>query len=100
MIVVPLLAGVANAHQRFTQRLNGWLVRFEVDYISYTKSPYWSLSMYQDGTPMAVGMPLNTGALLLDNQPIKDFGRLVFVGEEATLDNLGIANTLVWIPEE
>lgn len=99
MINITLLAGVQNSHQRFQQRINGRLLAFEVDYVSYTKTPYWVMNVYQDGAPIGMGLPLNVGADLLVNQDVSDFGRLVFVGEPATLDNLGIANSLVWIPE-
>ena len=100
MINIELLSGVANAHQRFQQRINGWLMSFEVDYVSYTKTPYWVMNVYRDGVSVANGLPLNVGADLLANHNVGDFGRLVFVGEPATLDNLGTANSLVWIPSE
>lgn len=99
MINITLLAGVQNSHQRFQQRINGRLISFEVDYVSYTPYPHWVMNVYQDGAPLGFGLPLNVGADLLANHNVGDFGRLVFVGEEATLDNLGIANSLVWIPE-
>lgn len=98
MINIELVAGVQNAHQRFTQRVDGRLLSFEIDYISYTKSPYWSMNVLQDGFPIAQGIPLNVGGDLLANQNVQNFGQLVFVGEEATLNNLGIANKLVWVP--
>lgn len=100
MIEIPLRAGVENAHQRFTQRLGQVLAEFRVDYVSYANTPYWVMSVFQDGAPIAQGIPLNAGADLLANQDVGDFGVLVFVGEEATLDNLGIANNLVWLPSD
>lgn len=100
MIEIPLLSGADNAHQRFSQRLGDMLVSFEVNYISYSVSPYWIFDLYQDGFPLAQGVPLNPGADLLASNPIKGLGSLVFVGDEPTLDNLGINNHLVWVPEE
>lgn len=99
MIEIPLQNGVNNAHQRFTQELGGMLVSFEIDYVSYTDSPYWVMTVKRDGYEIACGLPLNAGADLLANHNIQGFGQLVFVGDEATLDNLGVANHLVWIPE-
>lgn len=100
MIEIPLQNGAANAHQKFSQRLNGMLVSFEVNYVTYSKSPYWIFNLYQDGFPLALGVPLNPNGDLLANHAVKNFGRLVFVGDEPTLDNLGITNNLVWVPEE
>lgn len=98
MIQITLAAGINNAHQRFSQRLGSALISFQVDYLSYTESPYWVLNVLQDGFPIAMGLPLNCGADLMANHNLPDFGQLVFVGEPATLDNLGIANSLIWIP--
>lgn len=99
MINIALLSGVQNAHQRFSQRINGRLLDFQVDYVSYTPNQYWVMSVQIDGAPLADGVPLNVGADLLANHNVGDFGRLAFVGEHATLDNLGIANKLVWVAQ-
>lgn len=99
MINISLLAGVQNAHQRFSQRVNGRLLDFQIDFVSYTPNPYWVMSVQIDGAPLADGIPLNVGADLLVNQNVGDFGKLVFVGEPATIDNLGIANKLVWVAQ-
>lgn len=99
MIEIPLRSGSANAHQRFTQRLGGNLLEFRVDYLAYQEVPLWTLCIYRDGAPVALGMGLNAGAVLTEayNLP-EDIGRLIFVGAEATLDNLGKDNKLVWLP--
>lgn len=99
MIGISLDSGVENAQQRFQQRINGWLMSFEVDFISYTKNPYWKINIYADGVLIGAGLPLFVGADLLANQNVGKYGRFIFVGDEPTLDNLGIANSLVWIPE-
>lgn len=99
MINISLLAGVQNAHQRFSQRVNGRLLDFQIDFVSYTKNPHWIMSVQVDGAPLADGIPLNVGADLLANQNVGNFGKLVFVGEPATIDNLGIANSLVWVAQ-
>lgn len=99
MINIALLAGVQNAHQRFSQRVNGWMLDFQIDFVSYTPNPHWVMSVQIDGAPLADGIPLNVGADLLANQNVGNFGKLVFVGEPATIDNLGIANKLVWVAQ-
>ncbi len=99
MIEIPLKSGSANAHQRFTQRLGDNLLEFRVDYLAYQETPLWTLCIYRDGAPVALGLGLNAGAVMTDayNLP-DDIGRLIFVGNEATLDNLGKDNHLVWLP--
>lgn len=99
MIEIPLKNGSAHAHQRFVQRLGGNLLEFRVNYLAYQEKPLWVLDIYRDGAPVAIGMGLNAGAVLTEvyNLP-DDIGRLMFVGIEATLDNLGVGNHLVWLP--
>lgn len=96
MINIQLNSGVQNARQRFSQRIDRRLFRFEVDRVSYCANPYWVMNVYINGEPRKMGCPLLPGAV----HDFGDDGRLVFVGEEATLDNLGKANKLVWIPAE
>lgn len=99
MIEIPLRAGSANAHQRFTQRLGDNLLEFRIDYLAYQEVPLWTLCLYRDGAPVALGMGLNAGAVLTEGYDLPDdIGRLIFVGAEATLDNLGQDNQLVWLP--
>lgn len=99
MTEIPLKSGSANAHQRFTQRLGENLLELHVNYLAYQEVPLWTLCIYRDGAPVALGMALNAGAVLTEayNLP-EDIGRLMFVGAEATLDNLGQDNHLVWLP--
>lgn len=99
MIEIPLRNGSANAHQRFTQRLGGSLFEFRVDYLAYQEMPLWTLDIYRDGAPVALGLGLNAGAVMTEGYNLPDdLGRLIFVGAEATLDNLGQDNHLVWLP--
>lgn len=99
MIEIPLRGGSANAHQRFTQRLGGNLLEFRVNYLAYQEEPLWTLDLYRDGAPVALGMALNAGSILTNSYNLPDdIGRLIFVGAEATLDNLGKDNHLVWLP--
>lgn len=97
MIEIPLLAGASNAHQRFTIQLGDNNLEFIVNYVT-TIGPAWSVDVYRDGTLLIAGAMLEPGALLTQNYEA-GIGRLVFFGSPVTLDNLGIANQLVWIAE-
>lgn len=98
MLQIPLKNGAANAHQRFSVQLGDNLIDFEIDYNSYLDSPSWSLNLYRDGTRLIAGAMLEPGADIIGPYQV-GIGRLVFVGEEVTLDNLGVANQLVWVED-
>lgn len=96
MIGIPLRNGSANAHQRFAMLLGDNFLNFEVDFISYIDTPQWSINIYRDGTPLVLGAMLAPGADVIANFDA-GIGSIVFVGDEPTIDNLGIANNLVWM---
>lgn len=99
MIEIKLKSGSAYANQRFSQRLGDNLLEFRIKYLAYQDVPYWVLDIYRDGSPIALGMGLNAGSILTNGYNLPDdIGRLFFVGSEATLDNLGKDNHLVWLP--
>lgn len=98
MIQIPLQNGSANAHQSFSMRLGGSLLSFEVDYLSYLDAPAWTINIYRDGTPMILGAMLEPGAEVSLGYHA-GIGRFFFVGQNATLDNLGVDNALVWVAE-
>lgn len=98
MIEIPLLNGSVNAHQRFSVQLGVNLIDFQVDYVSYLDSPAWSMNLFRDGSPLVLGAMLEPGCDVIGNYRAK-IGMLVFVGDAVTLDNLGIANHLVWVTE-
>lgn len=95
---IPLSNGPANAHQQFSLQLGDKYLDFEVNYISYTDTPAWSLDIYRDGTALVLGAMLVPGADVINGYRA-DIGRFVFVGDEVTLDNLGLNNHLVWVSE-
>lgn len=99
MLTIPLASGAANAHQRFSVQLAGKLIRFEINFLAYLDHPAWAMDLYQDTFPLALGVMLEPGSDLLScyNAGI---GRLVFVGDNPTLDNLGVNNSLVWVGGE
>ncbi len=95
---IPLSNGSSNAHQRFNIQLGDNYLDFEVDYISYTDKPAWSMNILRDGTPLVSGAMLVPGADVTNGYRA-NIGRFVFVGDEVTLDNLGVSNHLVWVDE-
>lgn len=95
---ITLAAGAANSHQRFSVGLGENLLDFELDFISYTGSPAWSMNIYQDGAPLVLGAMLEPGCDVIQNYRA-GIGRLVFTGKSVTLDNLGIDNQLVWVED-
>lgn len=98
MTEIPLSSGSANAHQRFGVTLGDNYLDFEIDYLSYTDTPGWSMNILRDGTYLVTGAMLVPGADVISSYRA-GIGRLVFVGTEVTLDNLGIDNHLVWVTE-
>lgn len=98
MIEIPLSNGPANAHQQFNARVGDNLLTFQVNYISYTTKPAWSMNILQDGFVLVSGAMLVPGADVATGYRA-GVGRFVFVGDEVTLDNLGINNHLVWVAE-
>lgn len=95
---IPLSNGSANAHQQFSLQLGDNYLSFEVNYISYTDTPAWTLNIKRDATPLVMGAMLVPGADIINSYRV-GIGRFVFVGDEVTLDNLGIDNHLVWVSE-
>ena len=98
MIEIPLSNGSANAHQRFGVTLGDNYLNFEIDYLSYLDTPGWSMNILRDGTYLVSGAMLVPGADVISTYRA-GIGRLVFVGEDVTLNNLGIDNHLVWVTE-
>lgn len=98
MITIPLLNGAANAHQRFTIQLGDNLLEFTLNYVT-TYGPAWSVDIVCEGVTIISGAMLEPNAVITDNYEA-DIGRLVFVGEDVTLDNLGVDNSLLWVADD
>lgn len=98
MVEIPLAAGTANAHQRFSIQLGVNLIDFEIDFISYLDSPAWSMNLFRDGSPLVYGAMLEPGSDVIGPYRAK-IGMLIFVGDPVTIDNLGITNHLVWVTQ-
>lgn len=96
MIVIPLLSGSENAHQRFSMQLGNNFLDLEFNYISYLEYAAWSMNVYRDGTPLVLGAMLEPNADVIENYKAR-IGSFVFTGKQATLDNIGTENTLTWV---
>ncbi len=97
-IVIPLAGGAVNAHPRFTMQLGTNLLTFDLNYITVA-GPAWSLDISREGEMLIPGAMLEPGAVI--SQPYEaNIGRFVFTGLDVTLDNLGVDNQLVWIPDD
>ena len=96
MQTIPLSSGAANAHQSFSVSLGGQVIRFDINFLSYLDGPAWAMDLYRDGTPLALGAMLEPGCDVIETYNA-GIGRLVFVGDAPTLDNLGVTNELVWV---
>jgi hypothetical protein len=95
-MIIPLQGGAQNAHQKFDVQLGENLVNFTINYT--TLSDQWSVDLRIDNNLVAAGLMLEPNADILSGYQL-DIGHLVFVGDLATLDNLGSANFLHWIEQ-
>ncbi len=93
MITIPLKSGSINSHQIFYVQLGDNFLEFRLNYI--TRFPGWSLDLYKEGVLLIAGAMLVSSEDIVKNFNA-DIGRLLFVGEDPTIDNLGSANKLVW----
>jgi len=92
---IELVGGSINAHQIFFVQLGENFLEFNLNYI--TRYSLWSLDILQEGVILLSGAMLVPGAEITKGYNA-NIGRLLFVGDDTTVDNLGIANTnkLVW----
>lgn len=97
MITIPLLNGAANAHQVFNKQLGDNFLQFTVNYVTLA-GPAWSVDISREGVVLINGAMLEPNAIITDNYDA-DIGRLIFTGEDVTLDNLGLDNKLVWVSD-
>lgn len=89
---IPLTGGSINAHQRFSVQLGDNLVEFELNYL---QSGQWSVDLRVEGVTIASGAMLEPNADIVKAWQL-GIGSLVFIGSDTTLDNLGVANSLIW----
>lgn len=96
---IPLEGGAVNAHSKLTVLLGENLLELHLNYL---QSGQWSVDIYREGVLLCPGAMLEPNADIIRAWNLQDdIGKLIFTGEETTLDNLGKSNNLVWIsPDE
>lgn len=96
MIEIPLQAGVENSHQVFDVQLGDNLFGFELDYQYLYQR--WLVNIDVDGERIISGSVLAAGSCL--NRGAGENGLIYFVGDDATIDNIGKQNSLIWVKKE
>lgn len=97
MINIPLLNGASNAHQSFSIQLGDNFLTFVINYVTEA-GPAWSVDISREGVLLISGAMLEPNAIITDNYNA-NIGKLVFVGDDVTLNNLGVDNNLVWVAD-
>jgi hypothetical protein len=92
---IPLVGGSVNSHQIITVQLGDNLLEMTLDYL---QTGQWTLAISQEGTTLASGAMLEPNCDIIESFRL-GIGKLVFVGDNTTLDNLGKNNSLVWVSE-
>lgn len=95
--IIPLVGGAVNAHQQFEVQLGDVLALIKLDWRTLTE--VWSMRVDVEGVNLVSGAILQPNADVIgvwNLTPI--LGNLVFTGDAATLDNIGSANQLTWVP--
>lgn len=105
--VIPLLGTATYAHYQEYITLGDYSYVFS---FAYQQNGQWALDVIADGDVgdiptttindtdyVFMGIMLEGGCDIVEMYQVTDtFGQLFFVGDEATLDNLGSDNKLVW----
>lgn len=110
--IIPLVGGEENANYSLLVDLGDYSYEF---ILHYQQNGQWSIDVVADGDVgdvptvtvnskkyIAMGAMLEGGSDIVSEHMISsNFGQLFFFGEDATLDNLGSENKLVWYsPDE
>lgn len=91
---IPLTPAIA--FQRFDSPLGQNRITFELNYV---RTDQWSMDIFSGQTLLASGLMLEPNSVLTRGRFL-EIGELVFMGDDATFENLGINNKLIWIPNE
>lgn len=95
--IIPLVGGAVNAHQQFEIQLGDVLALIKLDWRTLTEM--WSMRIDVEGINLVNGAILQPNADVIAVWNLTPtLGNLVFTGEAVTLDNLGSANQLTWVP--
>ena len=98
MIEIPLRNGAEYANHQFIVTLGDNQILIKQEFLSYLDTPQWVISVYRESLPVVLSKPLVPNVEITSQSKI-GIGRIVFVGNEATLDNLGVDNKLIWAYE-
>lgn len=92
---IELKGGSVNADSRYSAQLGDNFVEFHLQYL---QTGQWSVNIVSNGEPVIDGAILEPNADLTKNYPGLGLGRLIFIGKDTTLNNLGSENKLIWVP--
>ena len=98
MIEIPLRSGAEYARHQFIVNVGDNQLLIKQEYLSYLDTPQWVISIFRESLPVVLSKPLVPN-VEITSQAKMNIGRIVFVGGEATLDNLGEDNKLIWVYE-
>lgn len=93
MSTIPISGGAVNAHQTFSVQLGANLIEFELNFL---QSGQWSVNLTLEGVRIAAGLMLEPNADIVSSNQL-DIGKLIFIGSDTTLNNLGVDNSLIWV---
>ncbi len=93
MKTIPLQGGLNYAHQTFMVAVNSKSYLFDLNYV--TTGEYWSLNISIDNTIQIAGMLLMPNCEISKPFNKPELGKFYMIGEQPTLENLGIENQLL-----
>lgn len=99
MVEIPLVGGAGNTHQTFSAILGGVELSFKLDYLAYLESPAWNMTLDKGNEVLVEGLLLKCGCDMLAPYQF-GLGALVLAGNDPTMNNLGVENTLYWLSED
>jgi hypothetical protein len=99
MVEIPLVGGAGNTHQTFSAILGGVELSFKLDYLAYLESPAWNMTLGKGNEVLVEGLLLKCGCDMLAPYQF-GLGALVLAGNDPTMNNLGVENTLYWLSED
>jgi len=98
-LVIPVLQGIDNSHQVVSALLGDHFLEFQINW--NTRFEYWSCDIYESGVALALSLVFNPPTNILNGLNLtEEYGQIVFMGDVATLDNLGLSNSLVWVSND
>lgn len=98
-LVIPVLHGINNSHHTVSALLGDHFLEFQIHW--NTRFEYWSCDIFESGIVLALSLVFNPPTDILNGLNLtEEYGQIVFTGEVANLDNLGLSNALVWVSND